>query len=106
LEGRLNQVEDGISRAEVIDVTKLSGDRVVFGATVTLTDVETDKKVTYRLVGELEADIKQKLISISSPIARGLVGREVGDTVTVQAPGGAREYEITAVQFIDDAPVE
>jgi transcription elongation factor GreA len=106
LEGRLNQVEDWISRAEVIDVTKLSGDRVVFGATVTLTDVETDKKVTYRLVGELEADIKQKLISISSPIARGLVGREVGDTVTVQAPGGAREYEITAVQFIDDAPVE
>lgn len=103
--GRIAQVEDWIARAEVIDVTKLSGDRVVFGATVTLSDVETDKAVSYRIVGEVEADLKRGLISVKSPIARGMIGREVGDAVNIQAPGGVREYEITDVKFIEQDPV-
>jgi len=103
--GRIQQVEDWIARAEVIDVTKLSGDRVVFGATVTLSDVETDKEVSYRIVGEVEADLKRGLISVKSPIARGMIGREVGDAVNIQAPGGVREYEITDVKFIEQDPV-
>jgi transcription elongation factor GreA len=103
--GRIQQVEDWIGRAEVIDVSRLSGDKVVFGATVTLADVETDKKVTYRIVGELEADIKRGLISVTSPIARGVIGREIGDSVKVQAPGGAREYEIAEVKFVEEDPV-
>ena len=103
---RIEQIEDFIARAEVIDVSKLSGDRVLFGATVTLSDVDTDMEKTYRIVGEIEADIKKGLISVTSPIARGLIGREVGDSVKVQAPGGAREYEITAVKFIEEVVVE
>jgi transcription elongation factor GreA len=102
INGRIEQVEDWISRAEVIDVTKIKGDRVVFGATVTLSDTETEKEVTYRIVGELEADIKKGLISVTSPIARGLIGREVGDEVKIQVPGGAREYEITDLKFVEE----
>ena len=98
-EGRIAQVEDWIARAEVIDVAKLSGDKVVFGATVKLLDVETDREVTYTLVGELEADIKRRLISVTSPLARGLIGKAVGDLVSVQSPGGAREYEVVEVLF-------
>jgi len=99
IEGRILSLNDWIARAEVIDVSKLSGDKVVFGATVKLIDVETDKEVTYTLVGELEADIKRRLISVTSPLARGLIGKAVGDLVTVQSPGGAREYEVVEVLF-------
>ena len=99
IEGRILSLNDWIARAEVIDVSKLSGDRVVFGATVKLLDVETDKEVTYTLVGELEADIKRRLISVTSPLARGLIGKAVGDLVNVQSPGGAREYELVEVLF-------
>jgi transcription elongation factor GreA len=101
IEGRILSLNDWIARAEVIDVSKLSGDKVVFGATVKLLDVETDKEVTYTLVGELEADIKRRLISVTSPLARGLIGKAVGDLVTVQSPGGAREYEVVEVLFED-----
>jgi len=99
IEGRILSLNDWIARAEVIEVAKLSGDKVVFGATVKLLDVETDKEVTYTLVGELEADIKRRLISVTSPLARGLIGKAVGDLVTVQSPGGAREYELVEVLF-------
>jgi transcription elongation factor GreA len=99
IEGRILSLNDWIARAEVIDVAKLSGDKVVFGATVKLLDVETEKEVTYTLVGELEADIKRRLISVTSPLARGLIGKAVGDLVTVQSPGGAREYEVVEVLF-------
>lgn len=99
IEGRILHLNDWIARAEVIDVSKLSGDKVVFGATVKLLDVETDKEVTYTLVGELEADIKRRLISVTSPLARGLIGKAVGDLVNVQSPGGAREYEVVEVLF-------
>ena len=101
IEGRILSLNDSIARAEVIDVSKLSGDKVVFGATVKLLDVETDKEVTYTLVGELEADIKRRLISVTSPLARGLIGKAVGDLVTVQSPGGAREYEVVEVLFVE-----
>ena len=101
IEGRILSLNDWIARAEVIDVSKLSGDKVVFGATVKLLDVETDKEVIYTLVGELEADIKRRLISVTSPLARGLIGKAVGDLVTVQSPGGAREYEVVEVLFED-----
>ena len=99
IEGRIISLNDWIARAEVIEVAKLSGDKVVFGATVKLLDVETDKEVTYTLVGELEADIKRRLISVTSPLARGLIGKAVGDLVSVQSPGGAREYEVVEVLF-------
>ena len=101
VEGRILSLNDWIARAEVIDVSKLSGDKVVFGATVKLLDVETDKEVTYTLVGELEADIKRRLISVTSPLARGLIGKAVGDLVNVQSPGGAREYEVVEVLFVE-----
>ena len=101
IEGRILSLNDWIARAEVIDVAKLSGDKVVFGATVKLLDVETDREVTYTLVGELEADIKRRLISVTSPLARGLIGKAVGDLVNVQSPGGAREYEVVEVLFVE-----
>ena len=102
LEGRMQMLEDWLARAEIIDVSKLSGDKVVFGATVTLQDVETEKEMRYRIVGELEADLKKGLISVTSPIARSLIGKRVGDEVQVQAPGGFREYEILEVEFVED----
>lgn len=102
LEGRLAQLEDLLARAEIIDVSKLSGDKVLFGATVTLSDEEANKRVRYRIVGEVEADLKKGLISVTSPIARSLIGKVVGDVVSVRAPGGEREYEICEVAFIDE----
>jgi len=99
VEGRILDLNDWIARAEVIDVSKLSGDKVVFGATVRLLDVESDREVTYTLVGELEADIKRRLVSVTSPLARGLIGKAVGDLATVQSPGGPREYEVVEVLF-------
>jgi transcription elongation factor GreA len=100
LEGRILQVEDWIARADVIDVSKLSGDRVVFGATVTVNDAESGDEMTWRIVGELEADLKQSKISVTSPIARALIGKSEGDVVKVRSPGGEREVEIVTVEFV------
>jgi transcription elongation factor GreA len=102
LEGRIAQVEDWIARAEVIDVSKHKGDRVVFGATVTLADGDSGDEVRYRIVGELEADLKAGKISVTSPIARALIGRSEGDVARVRSPSGEREYEITLVEFIEE----
>jgi len=99
IEGRVMDLEDKLSRADVIDVSKLSGKTVTFGAIVTLADEDTETKVKYQIVGDLEADAKRGRISISSPIARALIGKMAGDTVEVAAPGGARSYEILKVQF-------
>ena len=102
IEGRIKEIESSVSHAEIIDVAALganAGEKIVFGATVELFDVEADKDVTYQIVGELEADIKHHLISITSPIARALIGKSVGDEVDVRAPGGIREYEIVAVRY-------
>jgi transcription elongation factor GreA len=100
IEGRIKQLEAELSHAQVIDVSSLNaGSRVVFGATVELADVDTDEQKTYQIVGDLEADIKMGLIAISSPVARALIGKNEGDSVTIEAPGGTREYEIVAVSY-------
>lgn len=99
IEGRVAELEDKLSRAEVIDVSKLKGDKIVFGATVTLIDADTEKESTYRIVGEDEADIAKGKVSNSSPIARALIGKAVGDEAEVAAPGGARVYEIASIEF-------
>ncbi|MCV6547779.1 MAG: transcription elongation factor GreA [Cohaesibacter sp.] len=99
-EGRIAELEDKLSRAEVIDVAKMSGSRVKFGATVTIVDEDTDEEKTYQIVGDMEADIAQGKISLSSPIARALIGKEEEDSVEVTAPGGARSYEILSVKYI------
>ncbi len=102
IEGRLADLEAQLSRAQVIDITKLPvSDRVVFGATVELSEDESGQQVTYQIVGDLEADISKSRISISSPIARALIGKEVGDVVVVRAPGGDKEYEILAVHYVE-----
>jgi transcription elongation factor GreA len=101
VEGRIAQVEHWIATAEVIDVSKQKGDKVVFGATVELEAGDSGDQVTYRIVGELEADLKQGRISVTSPIARALIGRSEGDTVVVLTPGGQKEYEIQSVSFED-----
>jgi transcription elongation factor GreA len=101
IEGRILDVGDWIARAEVIDITKLKGEKVLFGATVVLVDQETDKEVSYRIVGAPEADLKKRWISVTSPVAKALIGKTIGDVVNVQSPGGAREYEITDVKFED-----
>ena len=101
-EGRIKEIEAALSNAEVIDVVDVgsrAGDKIVFGATVELFDIAEDKDVTYQIVGELEEDIKHNLISVSSPIARALIGKSVDDEVTVNAPGGDREYEIVSVTY-------
>lgn len=101
IEGRIADLDGKISNAEIIDPTKLDADgRCVFGATVELEDVEKGTKVTYQIVGEDEADIKQGKISIASPIARSLIGKSAGDIAEVQAPGGVREYEILDVLYV------
>lgn len=99
-EGRIAELEDLLSRAEVIDVKKLSGDTVKFGATVTIVDEDTDEEVKYQIVGDMEADVKAGRISISSPISRALIGKAIGASVEVVTPGGARNYEILDVNFI------
>jgi transcription elongation factor GreA len=99
-EGRIQLLESTISHAQIIDVARLNpGDKVVFGATVTLSDEETAEEKTYQIVGDVEADIKHHRIAVSSPIARALIGHEVEDVVTVRAPAGDREYEIIAVEY-------
>jgi transcription elongation factor GreA len=102
LEGRIAQVEHWIASAEVIDVSRHQGDKVVFGATVTLADVEGGDEVRYRIVGELEANLKEGKISVTSPIARALIGRGEGDEVTVRSPGGEKSYEIVTVEFLEE----
>jgi transcription elongation factor GreA len=99
-EGRIAELEDKLGRAEVIDISKLSGTKIKFGATVSLVDEDTEEKRKYQIVGDMEADVKSGRISISSPIARALIGKDIGDTVEVTAPGGARSYEIVDVKFI------
>lgn len=106
LDAEIRRTEDAVARAEVIDVSKLSGDRVVFGATVEIEDADSGAKVVYRIVGEFEADIKRGLLSVTSPIARALIGREVGDTVRVQTPGGVREYEVSDIRFVEEPEAE
>ncbi len=98
-EGRIAELEDKLSRAEIIDVAKLTGTKIKFGATVTLIDEDTEEEKKYQIVGDMEADVKQGRISISSPIARALIGKDIGDTVEVMAPGGARSYEVIAVRY-------
>lgn len=99
VEARIKDIEDKLSRAEVIDPTKLSGDRVRFGATVTVTNLDTEEDATYQIVGADEADINHGTISVSAPLARALIGKSPGDSVTVTLPGGTRNYEIADVTF-------
>ncbi|HEY9537519.1 MAG TPA: transcription elongation factor GreA [Kiloniellaceae bacterium] len=100
IEGRVAELEDKIARAEVIDVASLNGDTVKFGATVTLIDEDTEAKTAYQLVGEMEADVKEGRLSITAPLARALIGKEVGDSVEVMTPAGSKAYEIVKVQYI------
>jgi transcription elongation factor GreA len=99
VEARIKDIEDKLARAEVIDPCALSGDKVRFGATVTLMNIKTDEEVTYQIVGADEADIDQGTISVSAPLSRALIGKEAGDEVKVQLPGGARHYEVVSVEF-------
>ena len=102
IEGRIQQLEGELSNAEVIDVSKLNvGNKVVFGATVVLADVDTDEERKYQIVGDLEADIKLGLIAISSPVARAMIGKLEGDSIVIDAPAGQREYEIVSVSYLD-----
>ncbi len=100
IEGRVMELEDKISRAEIIDVSKLTGKNVKFGATVTLIDEDTDEKAVYQIVGEDEADIKANRLAITAPLARALIGKRAGDNVEVTTPGGSKSYEIEKVQFM------
>ncbi len=99
IEGRIIELEDIISRVDVIDVSKLSGKTVRFGATVTVADVDNDEETTYQLVGPYEADLAKKKISVQSPLGRALIGKTVGDTAEVSAPGGSKGYEVLKVRF-------
>jgi transcription elongation factor GreA len=99
IEGRVAELEDKISRAEVIDVSKLSGKQVKFGATITVVDEDTDEKNSYQIVGPDEADVREKRLSITSPLARAVIGKKVGDTVEVTTPNGSKSYEIVKVAF-------
>ena len=100
IEGRIAELEASLSNAQIIDITKIpQNGRVVFGCTVDLMDMATDAEVTYQIVGDIEADISQNRIAISSPIARALIGKEEGEDVTVDAPGGTMEYAITGIRY-------
>ena len=99
IEARVAELEDKVSRAEVIDVTKLSGDTVKFGAFVTLVDEDSDEQSVYQIVGEFEADVKKGKISVTSPIARAIIGKKKGDSVEVMTPGGGKIYEIVKIRY-------
>jgi transcription elongation factor GreA len=99
IEGRILDIEDMLARAEVIDTSKFSGEKVKFGAWVTLVDVESDREISYRIVGPSEANTDKGTISVTSPIAKAIIGRSVGDEVQVHAPGGVRTYEISDVRW-------
>lgn len=101
VEGRISELEDVTSRAEVIDASKLSGDKVTFGTSVEVADEDTDEEFTYHIVGPYEADSSQNLISTSSPLARGLIGKSVGDSAEVHTPGGVKNYEILSISLFD-----
>ena len=100
IEGRVGELEDKVARAEVIDVSKLSGKTIKFGATVSLIDEDTDEKLTYQLVGQDEADIKQGRLAITAPLSRALIGKSTGDSVEVHTPKGEKAYEIRRVKFV------
>ncbi|MDO8801556.1 transcription elongation factor GreA [Phenylobacterium sp.] len=100
IEGQIADIEDRMARAQVIDVSKLSGSQVKFGATVSVVDEDTEDKARYQIVGEHEADVKQGKISIASPIARAMIGKEMGDVVEVPTPGGTKAYEILKVEWV------
>lgn len=99
-EATIQMLESNLALAEVIDISKLSGDKIIFGATVGLVDEDTDEEVTYQIVGEAEADVKQGKISITSPIARALINKQVEDSAEVNTPGGGKTYEILSIKFI------
>ncbi len=100
-EGRIQEIEAKLSNAQIIDVTKMPNNgKVIFGATVTIVNVDTDEEVTYKIVGDDEADIKANLISVNSPIARGIIGKELDDAVHITTPNGEVEYEIIEVQYL------
>jgi transcription elongation factor GreA len=99
-EARIAELEDKLGRAEVIDVSKLSGATIKFGATATLVDEDTEEKKRWQLVGELEADVRKGRISITSPMARALIGKKVGDVVDVTTPGGSKSYEVLKIEFV------
>ena len=99
-EARMADLEDKLSRADIIDVSRLKGDQVMFGATVTLLDEDTEEKVKYQIVGDFEADVRKGKVSIGSPIARALIGKKAGDSVEVNTPRGAKSYEILKVAFL------
>jgi len=100
IEGQIAEIEDRMARAQVIDVSKLSGKQVKFGATVSVVDEDTEEKARYQIVGEHEADVKSGRVSITSPIARAMIGKEKGDTVEVNTPSGVKAYEITKVEWV------
>ncbi len=99
VEGRIAEIEDTLSRTQVIDVSKLKGRDIKFGATVSLADEETDEKKTYQIVGEMEADVSNGRLSVTSPVARALIGKKVGESIEVTTPGGQKDYEITRVRY-------
>ncbi len=100
-EARIRDIEGKLSNAQIIDVTKMENTgRIIFGTTVTILNIDTDQEVTYRIVGDDEANIKENLISVNSPIARGLIGKNLDDEVTIQTPGGDTDFEIVAVEYI------
>lgn len=100
IEGRIAEIEDKIARAQIIDVSKLSGAQVKFGATVSVVDEDTEEEARYQIVGEHEADVKQGRISLTSPLSRAMIGKEVGDVVEVNTPGGVKAYEILKVEWL------
>jgi transcription elongation factor GreA len=100
IEGRIAEIEDKMARAQVIDVSRLSGKQIKFGATVSVVDEDTEEKARYQIVGEHEADVKSGKVSITSPIARAMIGKERGDTVEVNTPSGVKAYEITKVEWV------
>jgi transcription elongation factor GreA len=100
IEGRIAEIEDKMARAQVIDVSKLSGGQVKFGATVSVVDEDTEEEARYQIVGEHEADVKQGRISVTSPLARGMIGKEVGDVVEINTPGGVKAYEILKLEWV------
>ncbi|MFN3911881.1 transcription elongation factor GreA [Hyphomonas sp.] len=99
IEGRISELDDKLARADIIDVSKLGGKKIRFGATVTIIDVDSEEKFTYKIVGEDEADVKDGKISITSPLARAMIGKEEGDEAEVAAPSGARAYEVSKVVY-------
>jgi transcription elongation factor GreA len=100
IEGRIAEIEDKMARAQVIDVAKLSGAQIKFGATVSVIDEDTEEAARYQIVGEHEADVKQGKISVTSPLARGMIGKEVGDVVEINTPGGVKSYEIRKLEWV------